>query len=92
MADLSSSDPYYVTLLLWLAKTSILAIVSGFLAWLGVRAIDALTPLHERQRIGDSPIATASFIAGFFILIPGLVPGLEQFLFRIVDDRPITGS
>lgn len=69
MADLSSSDPYYVTLLLWLAKTSILAIVSGFLAWLGVRAIDALTPLHERQRIGDSPIATASFIAGFFILM-----------------------
>ena len=57
---------------LWLAKTGILVLVSGFLAWLGVRALDVLTPLHERQRIGESPVATAWFIAGFFILI-GLV-------------------
>jgi uncharacterized membrane protein YjfL (UPF0719 family) len=58
-----------VTVLLWLAKTGILALVSGFLAWLGVRVIDTLTPLHERQRIGESPVATAWFIAGFFILM-----------------------
>jgi uncharacterized membrane protein YjfL (UPF0719 family) len=69
MPELSSPDPYYLTMLLWLAKTGILAIISGFLAWLGVRAIDALTPLHERQHIGESPIATAWFIAGFFILM-----------------------
>ena len=34
--------------------------------------MDVLTPLHERQRIGESAISTAWFIAGFFILI-GLV-------------------
>ena len=72
MSELGSSDPFYVTQLLWLAKTGILALISGFLAWLGVRAVDVLTPLHERQRIGESAISTAWFIAGFFILI-GLV-------------------
>ena len=70
--ELGAPHPFYVTLALWLAKTGILALVSGFLAWLGVRALDALTPLHERQRIGESPVATAWFIAGFFTLI-GLV-------------------
>jgi len=72
MSELGSSDPFYVTQLLWLAKTGVLALISGFLAWLGVRAVDVLTPLHERQRIGESAISTAWFIAGFFILI-GLV-------------------
>ena len=72
MPELSEPHPYYFTLALWLAKTGILVIVSGFLAWLGIRALDTLTPLHERERIGESPVATAWFIAGFFILI-GLV-------------------
>ena len=72
MPELSEPHPYYVTLALWLAKTGILVLVSGFLAWLGIRALDTLTPLHERKRIGESPVATAWFIAGFFILI-GLV-------------------
>jgi uncharacterized membrane protein YjfL (UPF0719 family) len=72
MPELSEPHPYYVTLALWLAKTSILVLVSGFLAWLGVRVLDTLTPLHERERIGESPLATAWFMAGFFILI-GLV-------------------
>ena len=67
--NLGSADPFYVTVALWLAKTGILVLVSGVLAWLGVRAMDVLTPLHERQRIGESPISTAWFIAGFFILI-----------------------
>ncbi|MDP6495981.1 MAG: hypothetical protein QGI09_11325, partial [Dehalococcoidia bacterium] len=61
-----------VTLALWLAKTGILVLISGFLAWLGVRALDTLTSFHERERIGESPVATAWFIAGFFILM-GLV-------------------
>ena len=72
MSELGSTDPFYVTQFLWLAKTGVLALISGFLAWLGVRAVDVLTPLHERQRIGESAISTAWFIAGFFILI-GLV-------------------
>ena len=70
--ELGSTDPFYVTLALWLAKTLLLTTVCGFLAWLGIRALDVLTPLHERERIGESAIATALFIAGFFILI-GLV-------------------
>lgn len=72
MLEIGGTHPYYVTLSLWLLKTGILVLVSGFLAWLGIRVLDTLTPLHERQRIGDSPLATAWFIAGFFILI-GLV-------------------
>lgn len=72
MLELSTPHSYYVILALWLAKTGILVMVCGALAWLGIRVMDALTPLHERQRIGESPIATAWFIAGFFILI-GLV-------------------
>ena len=92
MPELSAPDPFYVSLALWLAKTGILVLVSGFLAWLGVRAMDVLTPLHERQRIGESAISTAWFIAGFFILIglvihggataPGVVGGpvLENLL------------
>ena len=72
MPELSEPHPYYVTLALWLAKTGILVFVSGFLAWLGVRVLDTLTPLHERERIGESPLATAWFMAGFFVLI-GLV-------------------
>ena len=72
MPELSEPHPYYVTLALWLAKTGILVFASGFLAWLGVRVLDTLTPLHERERIGESPLATAWFMAGFFILM-GLV-------------------
>ena len=72
MYELGSTNPFYITLLLWLTKTGILVLISSFLAWLGIRAIDALTPLHERQKIGESAISTAWFIAGFFILI-GLV-------------------
>ena len=72
MNELGLADPFYVILALWLAKTLVLTVVCGFLAWMGIRVLDALTPLHERQRIGESPVATALFIAGFFILI-GLV-------------------
>ncbi len=72
MNEIGSTDPFYITLALWLAKTGILVLISSFLAWLGVRVMDALTPLHERQRIGDTPIATALFMAGFIIMI-GLV-------------------
>ncbi|HEX78389.1 MAG TPA: hypothetical protein G4O03_08315 [Dehalococcoidia bacterium] len=73
MSEIGAVHPFYITLLLWLAKTVFLAFVCGFLAWLGVRALDVLTPhIHERQRIGESPLAIGLFIAGFFILI-GLV-------------------
>ena len=48
-------------------------IICTFLAWLGIRVLDALTPhIPKRQRIGEDPVATGLFIAGFFILV-GLV-------------------
>ena len=86
MSELGSADPFYVTMALWLAKTGILVLVSGFLAWLGIRALDALTPLHERQRIGDSPIATALFMAGFLILIGLVILLLSLGLIKIGSD------
>jgi uncharacterized membrane protein YjfL (UPF0719 family) len=73
MNELGLVAPFWVIVLIWLAKVVLLAFVSALLAWLGVGALDALTPhIHERQRIGEDPVATGLFIAGFFILI-GLV-------------------
>jgi uncharacterized membrane protein YjfL (UPF0719 family) len=76
MSDIGLTMPFYITMLLWLAKTVILAFICGFLAWLGIRALDALTPdIPARQRIGESPLATGLFIGGFFILIGLVVHG-----------------
>jgi uncharacterized membrane protein YjfL (UPF0719 family) len=73
MNELGLVAPYWVIVLIWLAKVVLLALVSAVLAWLGVRALDALTPrIPHRERIGEDPVATGLFIAGFFILI-GLV-------------------
>jgi uncharacterized membrane protein YjfL (UPF0719 family) len=73
MNELGLDIPYWVTVMIWLAKVVLLTFVSAFLAWLGIRALDALTPhIYERQRIGEDPVATGLFIGGFFIMI-GLV-------------------
>ena len=73
MNQIGPSDPYYVTLLLWLARTAFFAFVCTFLLWLGIRLLDVLTPrIHQRKRIGESPVATGLFIGGFFIFV-GLV-------------------
>jgi len=65
--------PFWLIVLLWVAKTILLASICIFLAWLGIRVLDALTPhIDKRQRIGEDPVATGLFIAGFFILV-GLV-------------------
>ncbi len=73
MGAIEPTSPYYVTVLLWLARTAFFAFVSVFLLWLGIRILDMLTPhIHERQKIGESPISTGLFIGGFFICI-GLV-------------------
>jgi len=65
--------PFWVIVGIWVAKTIVLALLCAFLAWLGIRALDALIPsIHQRQRIGESPVATGLFVAGFFILV-GLV-------------------
>jgi len=73
MNELGLAAPFWVIVLIWLAKVVLLTFISVLLAWLGVRALDALTPhIPHRERIGESPVATGLFIAGFFILI-GLV-------------------
>jgi len=73
MQELGLAIPFWVIVLIWLAKIILLALICTLLAWLGIRALDALTPhIHKRQRIGESPVATGLFIAGFFILV-GLV-------------------
>jgi uncharacterized membrane protein YjfL (UPF0719 family) len=73
MQELGLTYPFWVIVFIWLAKIILMAFICTLLAWLGIRTLDALTPhIHKRQRIGESPIATGLFIAGFFILV-GLV-------------------
>jgi len=65
--------PFWVIVGIWVAKTIVLALLCALLAWLGIKTLDALTPsIHQRERVGESPVATGLFIAGFFILV-GLV-------------------
>ena len=76
MQELGLVAPFWVIVLVWLAKVIWLVIICVFLAWLGIRALDALMPyIDKRQRIGESPVATGLFIAGFFILVGLVVHG-----------------
>ena len=73
MHELGLVLPFWVIVLIWLAKVILLALIATFLAWLGIRVLDALTPqIQKRQRIGENPVSVGLFIAGFFILV-GLV-------------------
>ena len=82
--------PFWVIVLIWLAKVIVLAFISALLAWLGVRALDALTPhIPHRQRIGEDPVATGLFIAGFFILIGLVIHGAITALTAVTT--PILG-
>jgi len=73
MSELGLVVPYWVIVGIWAARAVVLALLCAFLAWLGIRVLDALTPeIHKRQRIGESPVATGLFISGFFIMV-GLV-------------------
>ncbi len=73
MSELGLATPFWLIVLVWIAKIVLISLICTLLAWLGIRVLDALTPhIHERQRIGESPVATGLFIAGFFILV-GLV-------------------
>ena len=76
MSTISLTTPFYITILLWLAKTVILSFICGFIAWLGIRALDAITPdMPTRQRIGENPFATGLYISGFFCMIGLVVHG-----------------
>jgi uncharacterized membrane protein YjfL (UPF0719 family) len=76
MYELGLAIPFWLTVLMVMAKAIWLVLICTLLAWLGVRALDALTPhIPKRQLIGESPIATGLFIAGFFILVGLVVHG-----------------
>ena len=73
MYELGLALPIWLTVLIWVARIVVLVFICSLLAWLGIRALDALTPeIQERQRIGESPVSTGLFISGFFIMV-GLV-------------------
>ncbi len=90
MYELGLVVPFWVIVLIWLAKVILLTLIATLLAWLGIRVLDALTPrIHQRQRIGESPVATGLFIAGFFILVGLVVHGAITALTAVTD--PILG-
>jgi len=90
MPELGLAYPFWIIVLIWLARVLLLALICTLLAWLGIRALDALTPhIHERQRIGENPIATGLFIAGFFILVGLVIHGAITALTTVV--APILG-
>ena len=73
MGELGADYGFYIVVLLWVARTIILSFICAFLAWLGIRVLDALTPgIPKRETLGKDPVAVGLYIAGFFILI-GLV-------------------
>ena len=82
--------PFWIIVLIWLAKVILLVFVSALLAWLGVLALDVLTPsIRQRQRIGENPVAIGLFIAGFFILVGLVIHGATTALTAVV--APIMG-
>ncbi len=90
MYELGLAIPFWIIVLIWLAKVILLTLIATLLAWLGIRVLDALTPrIHQRQRIGESPVATGLFIAGFFILIGLVVHGAITALTAVT--APILG-
>ena len=77
MNELGPSAPFYVVVLLWMARVIIWTFICALLAWLGIRVLDALTPqIHERERIGENPISVGLFMAGFFILVGLVIHGV----------------
>lgn len=68
---------FYLIVLLWVGRVIIWTFICAFLAWLGIRVLDALTPrIHQRQRIGGDPVSVGLFIAGFLILIGLVIHGV----------------
>ncbi len=90
MYELGLVIPFWLIVLIWLAKVILLALISTLLAWLGIRVLDALNPnIHKRQLIGEDPLATGLFIAGFFILVGLVIHGAITALTTVV--APILG-
>ena len=89
MGEIGPTDPYYVTVLLWMARTVFYAFFCSFLLWLGIRILDVLTPrIHQRQKIGENALSTGLFIGGFFICI-GLVIHGAATLPTLIGASPV---
>jgi len=90
MPELGLGIPFWLIALIWLAKVVLLVFVSALLAWLGVKALDALIPhVPYRERIGENPAAIGLFVAGFFILIGLVIHGAITALTAVT--APIVG-
>jgi uncharacterized membrane protein YjfL (UPF0719 family) len=77
MNEIGPVAPFHVIVLLWVARVIIWTFISALLAWLGIMALDALTPhIYERDRMGESPISVGLFMAGFLILIGLVIHGV----------------
>jgi len=85
---LGASDPYYVTVLLWLARTAFFTFVSAILLWLGIGVLDVLTSrVHERETIGQSAAATGLFAGGFLIFVGLVIHGAATLPFLVGVSR-----
>ena len=68
---------FWQVVLLWVSRTAFLALVAALLGWLGLNALDVLTPrIHERQRVGEDPVAIGLFVGGFMIMIGLVIHGV----------------
>jgi len=77
VSEIGPVTPFYVIVLLWIARVVIWTFICALLAWLGIRVLDALTrSIHEQDRIGQNPVSVGLFIAGFFILIGLVIHGV----------------
>ncbi len=77
MNEIGPHTAFYIVVLLWIARVIIWTLICTLLAWLGIRVLDALTPhIHERERIGESPISIGLLIAGFLILVGLVIHGV----------------
>lgn len=77
MDAIGQGSAFYVVVLLWILRVIIWTFLCTLLAWLGIRVLDALTPhIHQRERIGESPVSVGLFIAGFLILVGLVIHGV----------------
>lgn len=77
MNGLGQDIAFYIVVLLWLARVVIWTLLCTVLAFLGIGVMDALTPrIHQRERVGEDPVAVGLFVAGFLILIGLVIHGV----------------
>lgn len=69
---------FHLLVIFWVIRVVIITFFCSFLGWLGIRILDVLTPtIHQRKMIGENPISTAFFIAGFIIFLGCIIHGVS---------------